>query len=98
MGAGGPTTEVIARALIHVARQLGEPLNLGEQVFARRSRWTLCWALAAAFPAQSPMRWAATLGLDPNAAAMMLGRVRSMRWFSWRLVVEAIAILNGVAP
>lgn len=26
---------------------------------------------------------------------MMLGRVRTMRWFDWRLVVEAIAILNG---
>lgn len=56
----GPTTETIARALIHVARQLGEPLALDQALFARRSRWTLCWALGAAFPERSPVRWAWT--------------------------------------
>lgn len=94
----GPGNQVIAKALIHVAQALREPVTVGEEPYARRSRWLMCWALAAAFPDRSPMQWAVVLGLEPNQAAVMLARVRTMRWFSWELVVEAIVILNGARP
>jgi hypothetical protein len=90
MAAGGqraPTAEGIGQALEHVCGRLGDAAA------SRRARWLLLWAIAAAFPYRSPIAWAPTLGLDPNQAAVMLGRVRTMRWFDWRWVVEAMAIL-----
>lgn len=86
----GPTSRGIAEALVHVERKLGG------QVWpqpSKRATWVVLWALAAAYPWRSPMQWAPSLDVDPNIAAVMLARVRTMRWFSWRLVVEAMALL-----
>lgn len=99
MAGGLPTSAQIARALVVVARQLGdtETLTLCAEAGAwwggQRSRWIVMAALDAAYPNVGVRRLCGWLGLNSGDYAVRLAIKRNAPWWSDTLVVIALQLV-----